>query len=297
MPACLNIMNSNEFAATMTTSTDILASKCRLRRSQVLGNCWLPKDENENSRSNRPNSQSGLLTTVQCMTTFDSPIIRAFFTEDVIESAQKLSAQSPLVEVAAGVYRITVDDFEVQVDGFTFPGCTSCQCDGFRTRKSCAHVCFGVATMLAEHPSIKEVLWPDTNAAMNPDLLEPDCYYELKMLPMTYSPSCQGGRTLAESILDKASQCHGVVDDARITDEVKRLFQDYFELPGSWDPDIRRKEIEALIAELHDLGVDDKEIRTLVSEHPGYSDVIPRRWWPRSWWITRFFPSNWRLQT
>lgn len=247
----------------------------------------------KNRRSKRPQSQSGLLTSVQCMTTFDSPIIRAFFTEDDVKAAQKLSVQSPLVEVAAGTYRITVDGFEVQVDGFTFPGCTSCQCDDFGTRKSCAHVCFGVATMLAEHPRIEEVLWPDPDAAMNPNLLEPDCYYELKMLPMTYSPSCQGGRTLAESILDKANQCHGVVDDAQIADEVKRLFHDYFEQSGTWDLDICSEEIEALIAKLHGLGVDDSEIRTLISDYPEYSDVIPRRWWPRSWWITQFLPSNW----
>lgn len=227
------------------------------------------------------------------MTTFDSPIIRAFFTEDDVKAAQKLSAQSPLVQAAAGVYCITVDDIEVQVDGFTFPGCTSCQCEAFHARNSCAHVCFGVATMLAEHPNIEDVLWPDPDAAVNPDLLEPDCYYELKMLPMTYSPSCQGSRTLAESILDKAGQCHGVVDDAQIADEVKRLFHDYFEQSGTWDLDICSEEIEALIAELHDLGVDDNEIRTLISGHPEYSDVIPRRRWPRSWYKYLFMPSNW----
>lgn len=231
------------------------------------------------------------------MTTFDSPIIRAFFAEDVIEAARKLSAQSPMVEVAAGVYRISVDDFEVQVDGFTFPGCTSCQCEDFHTRNLCGHVCFGVATMLAERPSIEEDLWPEPGVTINPDLLEPDCYYELKKLPMTYSPSCQAGHTLAESILDKASQCRGIVDDAQIADEVKRLFHDYFEQSGMWGLEICSEEIEALIAELHVLGVDDTEIRTLVSDHSEYSDVIPRRWWPRSWWKMLFLPSTWWPQT
>lgn len=231
------------------------------------------------------------------MTTFDSPIIRAFFAEDGIEATQKLSAQSPMPEVAAGVYRITVDDFEVQVDGFIFPGCTSCQCEDFHTKNLCAHVCFGVAAMLAEHPSLEEGLWPEPDVAINPDLLQPDCYYELKMLPMTYSPSCQAGHTLAESILDKASQCHGIVDDAQIADEVKRLFHDYFERSGMWGLDICSEEIEALIAELHVLGVDDNEIRTLVSDHSEYSDVISRRWWPRSWWKMLFLPSTWWPQT
>lgn len=226
------------------------------------------------------------------MSTFDSAIIKAFFTEEEIREAQTLSAQSALTESAAGAYRLTVADFEVQVDGFTFPGCTSCACEDFRERKSCAHVCFGVATMLAEHPSIKDVLWPDSSAASNSDLLEPDSYYELKMLPFTYSPSCQAGLSFAETVLGKVQQCHGEVANEKIAEEVKRLFDDYFEQSETWGHDVSEAEIKALIFLLRNLRVSDKEIRALVGQHPEYSRMIAWRWWPWSWWKSMLLPRN-----
>lgn len=171
----------------------------------------------------------------------------------------------------------------MQVDGLTVPSCTSCGCDDFHYPRLCAHVCFGVATIVAEHPDIEESIWPDTGAALNPEYLEHGSFYRLKMLPLTYSPSCQSGRTFAETVLDTARECRGAVEDDEIAKEVKRLFDDYFEQSSQWDLNLHDDEVTALIVLLRDLGVDDNEVRALLAKQPEYSRKEAWRWWLRVW--------------
>ena len=56
------------------------------------------------------------------MTSFDTQIIQASFTEEEIREAKTLSAQSTLTHPAARVFRLLVDGYVVQVDGLIVPG-------------------------------------------------------------------------------------------------------------------------------------------------------------------------------
>lgn len=142
------------------------------------------------------------------MTTINLATIRAFFTEDNLKRAQKLSALFPSDKVAAVVCHTTDDDFKVMIDGFTIPGHTSCLYDDFNT-KSCPHICFDVATMFATRPSIKEARRPDSDTIVNPNPPEQDPPSQGRSTPHSQSLTCQEDRKLAKSILDRVGRRQG----------------------------------------------------------------------------------------
>lgn len=197
------------------------------------------------------------------MSKINSPMVRAYFSDEALTLAQRLNAHCGFQETGGLVYRASLPDQEIQLDGMSMPGCSHCDCSTFAAEEQCGHLAYGYAQLFNQHPYLEQQILPEFDYDSESSGIDPEELLLLRHASSMYSPQCQNGQTYGELLMERARSCVGLVPMDKIKDEVKLLFEDYFINWAVWKQDIPETEESDLNAFFVEIGLTKTDVNIM----------------------------------
>ncbi|MFV8396401.1 hypothetical protein [Corynebacterium hindlerae] len=197
------------------------------------------------------------------MTKITSPLVRAYFSDEALKSAERLKAHCIFQETGGLVYCASLPDHEIRLDGISLPGCSHCDCLAFATEGQCGHLAYGYAQLFDQRPNLEQYILPEFDYESPSSGIDPKEFLLLRRTSSMYSPQCQNDQTYGELLMERARSCVGLVPKDKIKEEVKLLFEQYFINVAAFDQDIPETEESDLKRFFSEIGLTKTDVRIM----------------------------------